>query len=107
MDWDVTEVSVTGDFALSVHFKDGVEGAVKFLPSFFRGVFSHLCDPVLFRQVRVVDGVLTQKSNRVESGFWLNTLYILCRGLSAYCGTKLISSATLWPALQRNMFKQP
>jgi len=59
MDWDVIEVSVTGNFALSVHFKDGVEGTVKFLPSFFRGVFSHLCDPVLFRQVRVVDGVLT------------------------------------------------
>lgn len=59
MDWDVTEVSVTGNFTLRVCFRDGVEGAVKFLPTFFRGVFSRLHDPALFRQVSVVDGVVT------------------------------------------------
>lgn len=59
MDWDVTEVSITNEFTLLVRFRDGVEGAVKFLPTFFRGVFSHLHDPALFQQVTVVDGVVT------------------------------------------------
>lgn len=59
MNWDVTEVKVVGEFALWVRFKDGVEGAVKFLPTFFRGVFSHLHDHVQFQQVKVVDGVVT------------------------------------------------
>jgi len=59
MEWDVTEVKITGDFAILVRFKDGVEGAVKFLPTFFRGVFSHLREPAHFQQVMVVDGVVT------------------------------------------------
>jgi hypothetical protein len=40
MDWDVTEVKVIGDHLLKVRFKDGVEGTVEFLPTFFQGVFS-------------------------------------------------------------------
>lgn len=59
MEWDVTEVRVTGDFALSVRFQDGLEGAVKFMPSFFRGVFTHLASLPEFRKVKVVDGVVT------------------------------------------------
>src|SRR6516162_5157901 len=59
MDWDVTEVKVAGDHALWVRFRDGVEGAVKFTPGFFRGVFSHLEDQVQFQQVMLVDGVVT------------------------------------------------
>ena len=59
MEWDVTEVKVTGEFSIFVRFKDGVEGVVKFLPSFFRGVFSHLRAQSQFQQVRVIDGVVT------------------------------------------------
>ncbi len=60
MDWDVTEVKVVGDHALWVRSRDGVEGTVKFLPGFFRGVFSHLHDQVQFQQVMLVDGVVTR-----------------------------------------------
>jgi hypothetical protein len=59
MDWDVTNVEVVGNHALKVRFRDGVEGVVKFLPGFFRGVFSHLGDQAQFRQVTLVDGVVT------------------------------------------------
>jgi hypothetical protein len=63
MDWDVTEVMVAGDHALWVRFRDGVEGAVKFMPGFFRGVFSPLQDQVKFQQVILVDGVVTCRVN--------------------------------------------
>ena len=59
MEWNVAEVTVTGDFALSVRFQDGLKGAVKFLPSFYRGVFTHLAILSEFRKVQVVDGVVT------------------------------------------------
>jgi hypothetical protein len=59
MKWDVTEVMVTDDFALAVRFRDGLQGAVKFSPSFFRGVFTHLASLPEFRKVQVVDGVVT------------------------------------------------
>lgn len=59
MKWDVTEVRIVGEFALTVRFRDGLEGAVKFLPTFFRGVFSHLASFSEFQKVHIVDGVLT------------------------------------------------
>lgn len=59
MKWDVTEIKVLDDYALIVRFQDGLEGAVKFLPSFFRGVFTHLASFHEFRKVHVVDGVVT------------------------------------------------
>ena len=59
MEWDVTEVKISGDFVLAVRFQDGLEGAVKFLPSFFRGVFTHLASLPEFQKVQVVDGVVT------------------------------------------------
>ena len=59
MEWDVTEVKVVGEFALKVRFRDGREGAVKFLPSFFRGVFKHLATLSEFQKVQVVDGVVS------------------------------------------------
>lgn len=37
MIWDATEARIAGEFALAVRFRDGLEGAVKFLPTFFRG----------------------------------------------------------------------
>lgn len=57
--WRVTEVSVVADNAVRVRFMDGLEGIVRFLPGFFRGVFSHLSDPAQFRQVTVVHGAVT------------------------------------------------
>lgn len=57
--WRVTEVQVIDDYALRVRFKDGLEGVVRFLPGFFRGVFAHLTDPAAFRQVAVVGGAVT------------------------------------------------
>jgi len=59
MELDVIEVKLAGEFEILVRFKDGVEGIVKFLPTFFRGVFAHLCDQSSFQQVMVVDGVVT------------------------------------------------
>ncbi|MDB5774614.1 MAG: hypothetical protein JWP38_747 [Herbaspirillum sp.] len=59
IEWDVIEVKLAGEFAISVRFKDGVEGVVKFLPTAFRGVFSPLRDASQFQQVKLVDGVVT------------------------------------------------
>ncbi|WP_039784495.1 DUF2442 domain-containing protein [Herbaspirillum huttiense] len=59
MEWDVVEVKLSGDYALQVRFRDGVEGPVRFLPSFFRGVFAPLRDQRQFSRVRLVDGVVT------------------------------------------------
>ncbi|WP_317203663.1 DUF2442 domain-containing protein [Janthinobacterium sp.] len=59
MEWDVTEVKVVGDFALAVRFRDGLEGGVRFLPSFFRGAFTHLAKLPEFQKVQVVDGVVS------------------------------------------------
>jgi len=57
--WRVSEVRVVEDHAVWVRFKDGLEGVVRFLLGFFRGVFSHLSDPEQFRQVTVVGGAVT------------------------------------------------
>ncbi len=57
--WRVSEVRVIDDYAVQVRFKDGLEGVVRFLPGFFRGVFSHLSDPAKFRQVGVIGGAVT------------------------------------------------
>lgn len=57
--WRVSEVKVIGGYAVQVRFMDGLEGVVRFLPGFFRGVFSHLIDPAQFRQVKVISGAVT------------------------------------------------
>lgn len=57
--WRVSEVQVVDDYAVQVRFMDGLEGVVRFLPGFFRGVFSHLVDPAQFRQVKVIGGAVT------------------------------------------------
>lgn len=57
--WRVETIRIISDNAISVHFSDGLEGTVLFQPGFFRGVFAHLTDPTLFRQVTVVDGAVT------------------------------------------------
>lgn len=59
MDWNDTEVKVMADHTLWVRFNDGVHGTVKFSTEFYRGVFLHLHDQARFREVAVVDGVVT------------------------------------------------
>jgi hypothetical protein len=39
MGWDVVEVEIAGGFEIKVRFRDGVEGLVKFLPTFFAACF--------------------------------------------------------------------
>ena len=53
------KVQVVDDYTVQVRFMDGLEGVVRFLPGFFRGVFSPLVDPAQFRQVKVVGGAVT------------------------------------------------
>lgn len=59
MEWDVTNVQVIGPHSLFVQFRDGVQGEMKFEPSFFRGVFAPLIDPKVFATVHMEDGVVT------------------------------------------------
>jgi len=57
--WRITEAHVLDDHAILVRFTDGLEGVVRFSQDFFQGVFSHLSDPVKFREVTVVEGAIT------------------------------------------------
>jgi len=59
MYYDIAEVKAAADFSLKVRFADGLSGTVRFLPSFFRGVFAHLTDATQFANVCIVDGVVT------------------------------------------------
>lgn len=59
MEWDVTDVRVVGDHTLWVRFKDNLEGWVKFLPSFFYGVFEPLREQKEFEKVRLGEGFVT------------------------------------------------
>ena len=63
MDWNVEDLRVTGDRSVSVTFRDGLSGTVSFAPTFFRGVFSPLADPRIFRQARVEHGALVWPGN--------------------------------------------
>jgi len=82
--WDITDMKITGDHVISVKFLDGTEGEIKFLPTFFRGVFSHLQDQSQFQQVTVIDGVVTwpggldlapdaMHNELIKNGQWLLT----------------------------------
>jgi Protein of unknown function (DUF2442) len=61
MYWDVIKVEIVDayDYKIRVFFQDGLMGEVKFELNFFRGVFSHLVDPVAFAKVVVFDNVVT------------------------------------------------
>ncbi len=59
MYYDIAEIEPGADFSLTVKFADGLSGRVRFLPSFFRGVFSHQKDTTQFAEVHLVDGVVT------------------------------------------------
>ncbi len=57
--WRVTSVETLPGHRLQVRFVDGVEGAVVFRSSFFRGAFAPLADERRFREARIVNGVVT------------------------------------------------
>jgi Protein of unknown function (DUF2442) len=59
--WRINAIKVLKDqdHTLWVQFKDGTNGIVRFMPGFFRGVFAHLIDPLLFSTATVVDGAVT------------------------------------------------
>lgn len=59
MNWDVISVKPLKPFELSVLFKVGTEGKVRFEPGHLRGVFEALKAPELFRQARVEEGAVT------------------------------------------------
>lgn len=56
---DVIEVTPLLPGRLSVRFADGTAGMVEIAPSHLTGVFAPLRDPVMFAQVRVVDGFVS------------------------------------------------
>ena len=58
MNWDVVSVKPLEPLELSVLFRDGTEGRVRFEPSHLSGVFEALKAPELFRQVRVEEGAV-------------------------------------------------
>ena len=57
--WRVVDMRIVEDRAMRVRFLDGVEGTVRFGPTFFRGVFAHLIDPTEFAQAAVEMGAVT------------------------------------------------
>jgi hypothetical protein len=59
MIWDVVSVKPVSPLVLSVLFKDGTEGTVRFESSHLSGVFEALKAPDIFRQVRVEEGAVT------------------------------------------------
>lgn len=52
-------VAATGGLVLHVRFEDGIEGTVRFLPSYFTGVFEPLRDPSFFALATVEHGAVT------------------------------------------------
>ena len=59
MYWDIVEANVVEPWTLSIRFADGLQGSVRFDPSFFEGVFTPLRDPAQFAQVSLTFGALT------------------------------------------------
>jgi hypothetical protein len=50
---DVTDFAFVKSYVLNVRFDDGVERAIDFEPILIGPLFGPLCDPRLFRQVKV------------------------------------------------------
>lgn len=55
MYYDVIEARVIGELAFEVRFSDGLSGNVRFLPSYFYGVFEKFKHPDFFNQLKVSD----------------------------------------------------
>ena len=59
MEWKIVKVRPEEHLLLSVCFKDGTKGQVRFEPSHLRGVFKVLENPSFFNQVFIDRGVVT------------------------------------------------
>ncbi len=57
--WDVVNVEAVGPLTLAVRFEDGVEGRVRFEPSYLNGPFAKLGDPDYFRRVGIAHGAVS------------------------------------------------
>ncbi|WP_232834482.1 DUF2442 domain-containing protein [Rhodoferax ferrireducens] len=57
--WRVVEVQVAAELILQVRFADGVQGTVKFEPTYLTGAFAVLKDPAFFNQARLEISVVT------------------------------------------------
>ena len=55
----VVAVGATSGLTLHVRFEDGIQGTVRFLPSYFTGVFEPLRDPSFFALATVEHGAVT------------------------------------------------
>jgi len=59
MYYDVIDARVIDDLAFEVRFSDGLNGRVRFLPSYLYGVFEKLKNPDFFNQLAVTDGFVS------------------------------------------------
>ena len=59
MDWDVVSVKAIAPLELSVSFKDGTEGRVRFEASHLKGVFEALNSSEVFEQAHVDEGAVS------------------------------------------------
>jgi hypothetical protein len=59
MNWDVVSVKPVSPLVLSVLFKDGTEGRVRFESSHLSGVFEALKAPDVFQRARVEEGAVS------------------------------------------------
>jgi len=66
MKWDVVKVVPQDNMTLSVLFKDGLKGRVRFLESHLTGVFVPLKDPAVFSQVFVNHGAVTWSDGEID-----------------------------------------
>ncbi len=57
--WDVVNVEAIGPLTLAVRFEDGVEGHVRFEPTYLNGHFAKLNDPAYFRRVGIAHGAVS------------------------------------------------
>ena len=57
--WDVVSVAAVAPMTLAVRFEDGLEGRVRFEPSYLTGVFAKLRDPAYFDQVGIAHGAVS------------------------------------------------
>jgi hypothetical protein len=56
---DVVDVAAIAPLTLFVRFDDGVEGRVRFEPSYLRGIWAKLRDPDYFRSVAIRHGAVS------------------------------------------------
>lgn len=56
---DVVKVDAVGPMTLAVRFEDGLEGRVRFGPSYLTGVFAKLRDRAYFEQVGIAHGAVS------------------------------------------------